>query len=237
MVEMRVFRASKIAILIAAASWIAIGQEQPAKDAKTSEAKGMPPRVAATDYQAQGKAGDVTIGADFTGHVVPVEEGSPLASEDYVVVEVAFFGAPGARLTLSADQFSLRANGKKSPLPSQPFELVLKSLKDPEWEPPGGDPKSKSKSSMSTGGAGGGGGGRGGNKEMDNGPPPVVHMPIELRRAMELKVRRVSLPPGERLLPQAGLIFFSYHGKATGISSLELIYEGPAGKATLNLQP
>jgi hypothetical protein len=225
---MRVFRASQMIFLVAAVACTLPAQNQPARDAKLSEAKGMPPRVAPTDYQAQGKAGDVTIAADFTGHAVPVEEGSPYSSEDYVAVEAAFFGPPGTKLTISADQFSLRVNGKKSPLASEPVELVFRNLKDPEWEPPGGSGKEKSKSSINTGGGG---------KDQDSGPPPIVHMPIELRRAMELKVRRAGLPPGERLLPQAGLIFFNYRGKVTGISSLELIYEGPAGKATINLQP
>ena len=53
---------------------------------------------------------------------------------------------------------------------------------------------------------------------------------------MGLRVTKESLPEGERLLPQAGLIFFAYRGKAQGIHSVELIYEGPTGKTTLNLQ-
>ena len=42
---------------------------------------------------------------------------------------------------------------------------------------------------------------------------------------------------GERPLPRAGLLYFPYGGKAKGIHSLELIYSGGAGKATLNLMP
>jgi hypothetical protein len=38
---------------------------------------------------------------------------------------------------------------------------------------------------------------------------------------------------GERPLPQAGLIFFPYRGKDGNIEKVELLYEGPAGKATL----
>ncbi|HEV2687322.1 MAG TPA: hypothetical protein VGV35_02175 [Bryobacteraceae bacterium] len=225
---MRAFPAPTIALLIAAVGLTAPCQDLPSKEPRASETKGLPPRVAPSDYQAQAKAGDVTIAAEFAAHGVPVEEGSPLSTEDYVVVETAFFGSPGARLTLSPDHFSLRINSKKVPLPSQPFELVFKSLKDPEWIPPdSGESKSKSKTSL----------GGGGNDIQSNGPPPPVHVPIELRHAMELKVRRAALPAGERALPQAGLLFFAYHGKPTSITSLELIYEGPAGKATLTLQP
>ena len=57
------------------------------------------------------------------------------------------------------------------------------------------------------------------------------------RRAMEQKVQKATLPEGDRALPVAGLIFFQYGGKTKGIKSLELIYSGPAGKATLTLQP
>ena len=220
---MTCFRSAGILVFIAAGALIGVGQEKEAKP----ELKGLQPRVSPTDYQVQGKAGDITVAAEFDGHAVPVEEGSPLTSEDYVVAEVAFFGQPGAKLALSPDQFSLRINGKKQTLSSEPLELVFKSLKDPEWLPPETADSKKSKTSI-----GGGGGGA-----ADNGPPRPVHMPIELRRAMELKVRRAALPEGDRALPQAGLLFFSYRGKEKSIASVELIYQGPAGKATLNLHP
>jgi hypothetical protein len=54
---------------------------------------------------------------------------------------------------------------------------------------------------------------------------------------MAKSVQKAVLPEGDRALPQAGLIFFSYRGKTKGITSIELIYAGPAGKATLPLQP
>ena len=62
-------------------------------------------------------------------------------------------------------------------------------------------------------------------------------MPIETRRAMELKVQKASLPEGDRALPVAGLIYFQYSGKTKGMKSVELVYAGPAGKATVALQP
>jgi hypothetical protein len=99
-------------------------------------------------------------------------------------------------------------------------------VKDPEWEPPAA-PASKSKTSM-------GGGGKG---EQDSGPPPPVVIPIGVQRAMAQRVQKAALPGGDRSLPQAGLLFFSYRGKTKNINSLELIYSGPAGKATLTLQP
>jgi hypothetical protein len=190
---------------------------------------GMPARVAATEYQAHGEAGSITIGAEFAGHSVPTPE-HVFATEDYIVVEAALFGPPGARIMLSRDDFSLRVAGKKVPLASEPYEIALRSLKDPEWQPPESADKEKgSKGGLTTGGGGGG--------QNDTAPPPPPKMPFPLRRAMEQQVQRAAMDIGERPLPQAGLLFFSYHGKPENIKSLELIYSGAAGKATLTLEP
>ena len=219
---MRLSRAMKTGVFLAALCWSANGQ--------TNETKGLPPRNTATDYQAQAKAGTVTLAAEFAGHSVPTAQGT-FSTEDYVVVETGWFGPPEARLTLSIDDFSLRINGKKMPVPSQPFALILKSLKDPDWVPPdAGEPRSKSKGGLT----GGGGGGQGGG---DDAPPPPAKMPLELQRAMAQKVQKAVLPEGDRALPVAGLLFFPYRGKTDSIRSMELIYAGPAGKAILALQP
>jgi hypothetical protein len=223
---MRLCPALKIGILIALVCVCVPGQNTPSKDAQI-EAKGMPPRATPADYQTQAQAGTVTVAAEFKGHSVPTLQG-PLSSEDFVVVETGMFGSPGARTKLSAADFSLRINGRKTPLPGQPYALVLASVKDPEWEPPV-PAAPKSKTSM-------GGGGRGEQGEA-NAPPAPVQIPIEVRRAMAQRVQKAALPEGDRTLPQAGLIFFQYRGKTQSIHSIELIYAGPAGKATLTLQP
>jgi len=183
----------------------------------------MPPRAAPTDYQARAKVGTVTIAADFQAHAVPTPEAT-FNDEDYVVVEVAFFGPPEARLKISIEDFALRINEKKTPLTSRPYGVVLSSLKDPSWEPPQ-SAESKSKTGINTGG------------NPQDSTPVVVKMPFPLQRAMEQKVQKVALPEGDRPLPQAGLVFFSYHGKEKGIHSVELTYSGPAGKALLRLTP
>jgi hypothetical protein len=215
----------KTVISITALCLCAQGQTTPSNPAAVNESKGMPPRVTAAEYQAHAQAGTVTIAAEFTGHAVGTPQGT-LTTEDYLVVEVGFFGPAEARAKLAIDDFSLRVSGKKAPLPGQPYGMVLSSLKDPEWEPP---VKVEKKSSMSTGG----GGGQGESNE----PPTPPKMSFPERRAMEQKVQKATLPEGDRALPVAGLIFFQYGGKTKGIKSIELIYSGPAGKATLKLQP
>ena len=185
-------------------------------------AQGLPPRAAPTDYQSQGAAGSVTIGAEFAGHSVPTPEG-PLNTEDFVVVEAALFGS--SKLTLSPGDFSLRINGAKKPTPAQPYGLVIESVKDPDWAPPKKDDKPKTSIGSSDRGGGG------------NEPPAPVKIPIEVQRAVAQRVKKASLQEGERALPQAGLLYFPYRGKAKSIHSVELIYSGPAGSATLQLNP
>ena len=191
------------------------------------EAKGLPPRLTPADYLSQVRAGALTIAAEFKGHAVPTLQG-PLTSEDYVVVEAGLYGSPDARVQLSADDFSLRVNGRKPPLPAQRYGLVVGSLKDPEWEPP-----EKAASKSKTGLSGGGGG----DQREAGAPPPTVKIPIPVQRAMAQRVQRAALPEGDRTLPQAGLLFFQYRGKTETLRSVELIYTGPAGEATLKLQP
>ena len=194
------------------------------KDVRPSGPQGLPPRLAPTEYQAHAKAGTVTIGAEFVGHFVRTKE-KTLTTEDYVSVEVGMFGEPGARLMLSPEDFSLRVNDKKV-LPSQPYGRVVSNVKDPEWEPPELAESKKSKSSLNTGGGG-----------QDNSPPPVIHVPLPLQRAMAEQTKLATLAQGDRALPQAGLLYFEYRGRDKGIRSVQLIYSGPAGKATLTLQP
>ena len=211
--------------LLTALGMYAHAQTAPAKE-PPAETKNVPPRAAPTEYQAHAKAGDMTIGAEFTGHSIATLDGT-LDTDDYVVVEIGLFGPPDAQATLSADDFSLRINGKKNALPSQPYGLVIPSVKDPEWAPPAAPQKSKG------GLTGGGGGEQGGSNE----PPPPVVVPFSVQRANAQKVQRSILPEGDRTLPQAGLLFFEYRGKRKGIHSVELIYAGKAGKATLPLRP
>ena len=194
------------------------------KEAQAREAKGIPPRATPADYQTRIKAGAITLAAEFKGHSVPTPE-AVLTSEDYVTVEVALFGAAGARATISTGDFALRINGtranaKKPPLPTQPYAFVFKSLKDPAWEPV---VKEESKSKTQINGSG------------NDAPPAAPKMPFPLVREMQQRVQRAVLPEGDRELPQAGLIFFYYPGK--GIRSAELIYTGPTGKTTLDLNP
>lgn len=168
------------------------------------------------DYQAQAKAGDYTIAADFVAHAVPTPAGT-FTSEDYVAVEVAFYGPANSKLTIAFSDFSLKINDRKMPIPGQPNGAALRGLSDPEWQPPKvEDDKSK--------------------RQPGDPPPATPKMPFERRRAMEQKVKRAAIPEGERVLPVAGLVFFPYRGKDESIHNLKLYYNGAAGSATLKFE-
>ncbi len=209
------------AVCVRAAAQEPAAQDPAGKDASANESKGMPPRATPGDYQAHTQAGGLTLAAEFMRHSVPTPEAT-YSTEDYVIVEAGLFGP--ARLRLSVGDFSLRVNGKKLALLSQPYGISFPSLKDPEWEPP-----SKPKTDKPTLDAGGG--------KADDTFKTVIRMPIELKRTMQQRVQRAAMPEGDRALPAAGLLFFEYRGKPESIRSLELIYSGPGGNATLALQP
>jgi hypothetical protein len=194
---------------------------------KPEASKGIPARTAPGDYQAHVQAGKFTIAAEYDQHAVP-DATETLTTEDYVVVEVALYGPPGSNLALNYQDFSLRVNGKKSLLPARPYELIFKSLKSPEYEPPS-DKMVDKKTSVNTDGNAGSSTNNIGAPKL----PPIIHIPIEVSREWERKVHMASLPEGERPLPQGGLIFFEHSGKT---HSAELVYNGPAGKVTIPLQ-
>ncbi len=221
--------AASAALLTLVSGGIVIGQTPAAPQAavapSTKAAKGIPPRANPGEYQSRAQVGTVTIAADFNRHAVPTPE-ALLTTEDFISVEVAVFGPTGARLQISSADFSLRMNGKKTPLPVEQFAAIFKNLRDPSYFAPEMQAaKSSSKGSVGTGDAEG------------TAPPPVFHVPPAMERAMSERVSNAALPEGDRSLPVDGLIFFRYSGAEKGMHSVELLYNGPAGKATFALQP
>jgi hypothetical protein len=191
--------------------------------------KGLPPRATPGEYLSRARVGTYSIAAEFDRHDVPTAE-TTLTTEDYICVEVAIFGAAGSHLTVSSPDFSLRINGKKSALVAEQFAMVFTNLRDPTYEAPElKEAKEHKSSGLNAGG--------GGDQNDLGATPPPVHIPPEMERAMQLQVQNAALPEGDRTLPVAGLIFFKYGGQPKGIHSVELLYAGAAGKATITLQP
>lgn len=200
-------------------------------------AQGVGARATPNDYQNSAKAGNITIAADFDAHSVPTAE-AVFSSEDFVVFDVGFFGPAGAHLVMKPEDFTMQIlkGKKKVSYPAQPYALVFHSLKDPEWEQQIAVEKATQKTTVGSGSGGGGGLGSGGIGAGDP-PPPTPRMPIGTERKMEQRVQKAAMPEGDRPLPQGGLIFFQYHGKPAGMTGLELVYSGAAGKVSIPLQP
>ena len=218
----------QVSCLLRNSIWLlAVGlcaQDQPTQGVKVAEVPRMRPRGSANDYQAHARVGSISIGAEFMRHSVPTPQ-SEFSTEEYVTVEVGFFGAPGDHTKLSVQDFSLKVNGKKA-VQSLQYGMILSNLKDPDWIPPETD-KKKGAGGLSTGG----------DSNPNDPPPAPPKMPRPLVHIMEIKVEKAALPEGDRPLPEAGLLFFPYRGVSDKIKSVELIYSGAAGKATITLNP
>jgi hypothetical protein len=210
----------------------------------TIVSEGTPPKDDVSKYPVYAAVGEISIGAEYLVHSFSGQNRTFVAP-DYLVIEVAVYPPKGEKLKLASGQFTLRVNGKKRGLFSQPPYFVAASLKYPDWE----------RRPTMTAGAGIG------DTGVILGRPPVTgrfpgdprptqdRLPRPPRapqtdqsgmdtpepvRAEEIVVR-AALPEGEISYPASGYLYFPYKKKPKSIKSLELIYNGPAGAATLPL--
>lgn len=202
-----------------------------------AQAQGTETRANPTDYPAHIQLDTVTMAAEYLVHTIPHLKGN-LIARDYLVVEVAFFGPLYSRLKMSAEQFTLRINGKGSPLSAELPGMVAQSIKYPDNF---GRP---ALTGSATAGMGDGtvtAGPRapqsrfpGDGNERTAGVGPTI-AEVNEENKIESRVQAASLPEGEKTLPRSGVIFFYYRGKIKNIHSLDLLYSGTMGKATLKL--
>jgi hypothetical protein len=203
-------------------------------------AQHIDPKASATAYPTHAKFGDFAIGAEFLVHTIPGELGGLFAG-DFLTIETAFFGPKESRAEIAAGHFRLRINGSKITLAPQPASSVAASIKYSDWENP---------HTLTVDGAYNDkrviytprqeprfpGDNRGGSTVE---PPPGQTQTPERSTGPKLtideKVDKAALLEGNLELPRAGLLYFLYKGKTKSIKSLELLYDGPLGKATLKL--
>jgi len=196
------------------------------------------------EYPIHLALGERTLAAEYMARSIPVPGGS-LFTDEYLVVDVAFFGAKYDSLALSASNFTMRMNGKKTPILAQSPGVVAGSLKYGDWSRP----------RLEAGAGLGNAGvvlGRPAPVERFPGDPTVRHPTIpqvpaanpsapgvETEQAVpvEQQIERAAFQEGERKLPASGLLFFPYRGKPGSVKKLELEYEGPAGRGVVTLLP
>lgn len=208
---------------------------------------GTTPKAKATDYPVHAQAGGAWLGAEYLVRSIPVRQ-QTLVTQDYLVVEVALYPAPGQPLLVSDAQFTLRLNGKKQVLHAQAPGFVAASLKYPDWE--------RRPSLVGYGGLGDAGVIIGRPEQTERFPgdnrnsrtrlpaPPRAPapedpsgLPKEEVPPPDQLVVEAALPGGAARGPVGGYLYFAHKGKTRSIKTLELLYEGPAGKAVLPLLP
>jgi hypothetical protein len=185
------------------------------------------PQKAAADYPVHVQLGTITLAAEYMAHSLPTPAGVMITNE-YLVVEAAFFGPSMSRLNMSPSHFSLRINGRGTPLVTELPGIISASIKFPGGRPDFPDRANDDNVSI--------------GPRPPPGQRPADSQPITIAEkvredTIDNRIRDVSLAEGQRSLPSAGMIYFPYRGKIKNIHSLELFYEGPTGKATLKLLP
>ncbi len=208
---------------------------------------GTTPKPRAADYPSHAQASGVWLGTEYLVRSIPVRNRT-LVTQDYLVVEVALYPLPGQPLVVSDGQFTLRVNGKKQVLHAQAPGFVAAALKYPDWE--------RRPSLVGYGGIGDAGVTIGRPEPVERFPgdnrPTRTRLPTPPRAPTpedpsglpkeevlppDQLVVEAALPGGAAKGPVSGYLYFAHKGKTKSIKSLELLYEGPAGKATLRLLP
>lgn len=207
------------------------------------QSAGTAPKDKPVSYPAHTTVGDIAIGADYLVHSIPANSQTFFAP-DYLVVEVAVFPKRGSPTEIAISTFTLRVNGKKQVLYSDSTGMVAASIKYPDWEQ-----RKNLEVGASVGDAG-----------VIIGRPPVVgRFPDDPRQQqtrlprppkapdaqqgvereepedLDTALIRTALPQGAVSIPVSGYLYFRYQGKTKSIKSVELLYQGPAGTATLKL--
>lgn len=202
-----------------------------------ARAQGTETKANPADYPAHVQLDTVTLAAEYLVHTIPIPKGN-LIARDYLVVEVAFFGPLYSRLKMSPDQFTLRINRKGSPQSAELPGMVAQSIKYPDNF---GRPALAGSATAGVGNDTVTVGPRapqsrfpGDGNERTAGIGPTV-TEVNEENKIEFRVEAASLPEGEKTLPRSGTIYFYYRGKIKNIHSLDLLYNGTMGKATLKL--
>jgi len=207
---------------------------------------GTEPRKAAAEYPVHTTAGPLSIGADYLVRTVG-GCGKTYSVDDYLVVEVALYSTQRGTVEVRSGAFTLRLNGKKTPILPQAPGMVAASLKYPDWE--------TRPTVVGTAGVGDIDVIMGRPRTAERFPgdpmpqrtrlprPPQAPRPEDRSGAdpqpvekPEVVVIDRALPEGQVALPVAGYLYFAHKGKPGSIRSVELLYHGPEGDATLKLK-
>lgn len=197
----------------------------------------LQPKAAPEQYPSHAQATGGALGADFLGRYLPGDKGSFMTG-NYLVVETAFYPRMPKPVQLSSGDFRLRLNGKLD-LVAQSPGIVAGAIRNPRWEgdrgvtvgggvgpavivsrPTRREPRFPGDPEIRTPGGGSSTRIEDGNVERDGGDAAI----------------RRALPETECDKPVAGLLYFAWKDPLRKLKSIELVYDGPAGKMILPLK-
>ena len=208
-----------------------------------AHAERLEPRPRPSEYSQQAKLPAMTLAAEFLAHSYS-GEGRMFFTDQYFVVEVAFYPEKGETLEIRNAQFQLRLNGRKQALFPQNPGMVAASIKYEDWvnrphlEATGGvgDDSVTVGRPRNEGGRFPGGGPS--QQPLPRAPEPDYKKQGERKPPQSPGdiVKETALDEGPHKAPVAGHLFFPYAGKAKALKSIELLYNGPAGEAVLKFK-
>jgi hypothetical protein len=200
-----------------------------------------------TDYPVHQQVGEFTIAAENLGHSISTPEGV-LFARDYLVIEVAIYpNQPKVfRTHFTNREFSLRLDGKKTILLPQAPGMVAASIKYEDWE--------RRPTLVGTVGTGmeqiiinrprSAPRFPGDRTETNRYPSPPVSAPPpphdvavtkDAPASIEEIVDQYALHDGVNPVPSSAFLYFLFKGKLSKLKSVELLYEGPWGSASIRL--
>jgi len=204
-----------------------------------------PPRTQPQHFPLQAKAGTLTLAAEYLVRGLPGDT-EVFFVRDYLVVEIAFFPAPGSRQAIRNTAFTLILNKDKTPLLPATPQMVAAALKYEDWT----DRPTLQTSVSSDGGT-----------ILIGGPqrtprfpndPTVATDPTRTPPRVETNPDRSGIERPKEAAPEAavayalpeepfsapirGYLYFPYSGKTKSIKKAVLLFRGEQGEATLNLK-
>jgi len=196
--------------------------------------EGTQTKSSAGEYPVHATSGSLSIGAEYVVHSFGSGEEMYLA-ENYLVVEVALFPPKGQGITPEPARFTLRVNGKKAVLYAQSPQMVASNLNHRDWNAPRGP-----MADLGVGGANVGLGYPQSRNPFPGAPDEQRRLPAPPRApdagapgGGEPKERvrpedvliRTALPEDVHRGPVSGFLYFPYAGKASGVKSVELLFQ------------
>jgi hypothetical protein len=195
-------------------------------------AAGTNPKPKVDEYPVHLKTTDLGIAAEYMVRTVFLDKQS-ITTDKYLVVEVALYPDPGRDVTVNAQHFTLRLNGKKDVRFPQAPSFVAASLKYSDWGHQRGVVASAGPVII----------GRpapverfpGDNRDRNRMPRQSGGDAPEIDIAEELN--RIALQEGPTKKAVSGYLFFAFDGKLKSLKQVELLYQaGPGDPVVLRLR-